>query len=198
METLVLPEMQWDSPFKLYQAAPGRQIDDIHPKLAGVYLWTVPIGDRYYPHYVGETGNLQGWLSGHRANLMGGGYWVYDPVELSQGRLTPIYNPNREYRTFDAVADRAKAFTLLLSFFILPFPADEQLNTKRVRLRTELGLARSIEAYYRAQPDGPQVWDMTCGPQHERNKQKDGEPRVHVQTQVPACLVGVPARVDAG
>jgi len=197
MTELVLSEMHWRGPYRLYQGDVGGQIDDIDPAWAGVYLWTIPIENRYYPYYAGEASSLHGRLTTHRACLTGGSYWLYDPDELVKGKLTPIYNPNKDYRTFDKVWERAMRFSLLLNFFVLPFPPDEQVNNKRLRLRTELPLARAIGEHFEANPDGFRVWDKTCAPTHERNRRREDEPAVEVTTVVPAGLVGVPSRFSA-
>lgn len=153
-----LLNLQWDGPYSLYQNPPARQIDDIAPKLAGVYLWAVPIENKCYPYYVGESDNLRSRLATHRGNLTGGYYWVYCPDALREGRLEAVYNPNTDQRAFDKVWDKAKDFTVLLRFFILPFPPDASLNTKRVRLRTELRLAQAIAVRLRRCPGvGPDL-----------------------------------------
>jgi len=189
MSEVLLPELSWVGPYRLYQDVP--QVDDINPTLVGVYLWVIPIAARFFPHYVGEAGNLRNRLLAHRANLTGGSYWIYDPGELKAGRLTPVYNPNEDSRVFDGVWDKAKDFARLLRFFILAFPPDPQVNTKRLRLRVELGLARAIGAHFKSQPDEPQVWDQSCAPTHERNKRLEEEPEVQVRFVVPEFLVGV-------
>ncbi len=191
---VLLPELEWVGPYRLYQGAPGGQVDDIDPTLAGVYLWGIPSGGRHYPYYVGEAQSLQGRIIVHRQEITGGSCWVYDPDQLSQGTLKPIYNPNTDQRTFDGVWNKAKEFALLLHFFILPFPPDPAVNCKGLRLRVELGLARAIGKYFKG-ADGPNVWDQTCGPTHERNKRLESDPEVRVRFAVPDSLIGVPTEL---
>lgn len=191
---VVLPELRWIGPYRLYQGAPGGQVDDIDPSLRGVYLWAIPVDGRFYPHYVGEAESLHNRLVIHRGNLTGGSYWIYDPDGLNKGILKTIYNPNRDQRIFDGIWDGAKEFALLLHFFILPFPPDPAVNYKRLRLRVELGLARSVGDHFKS-ADGPNVWDQTCGPTHERNKRLESESEIRVRFAVPDGLVGVPTEL---
>ncbi len=151
-------------------------------------------GDKLYPHYVGESDSLRGRLAEHRGSLTGGYYWVYDSAELRKGRLVAVHNRNKDKPTFDRVWDQAKDFALLLRFFILPFPPDPQVNTRRPRLRTELGLAQAIGQHFASA--STRVWDQTCGPTHEKNRRGDDEPEVEVRLAVPSDLVGIPSLLE--
>ena len=185
-----LPELRWTGQYKLSNGTPGERVDEIAPDSAGVYLWTVRVGEKFYPHYVGETQNLRTWLMHHRNELLSGHYWIYCPADFAEGRLRMVYNREMGREAFATHKDEAEAFAGLLSFFVLPFPPDPLFNTQRLRRRVELGLARAIGDHFRGLAE-PNVWDQDCARHHEKYQRQSSEPATLASFVVPEGLVGV-------
>jgi hypothetical protein len=182
-----LPELRWTGPYKLSNGTPGERVDDIAPDSAGVYLWTVRVGEKFYPHYVGATQNLRTWLMSHRNKLLSGYEWVYCPADFAEGRLRAVYTPKEAFATHK---DEARAFVELLSFFVLSFPPDPLVNTERIRGRVELGLAQAIGDHFHGLAE-PNVWDQSCAENNKGNKRQSSEPAILASFVVPEELVGV-------
>lgn len=59
---------------------------------SGVYLWTVPFGNKYLVYYVGQTGASFAVRSvQHLQNYLNGFYRVYDPDKFVKGEKVLIW-----------------------------------------------------------------------------------------------------------
>lgn len=89
--------LDWQGPVPLRDAP-----QQLSPE-AGVYMFCLQAGPRYYAHYVGKAADLRAEVRYHVRQYLQGGSWLHDLDETErQDRLgRPIYNPQNRQACFD-------------------------------------------------------------------------------------------------
>lgn len=132
--------LNWQGPFRFGVS----KEEDLPPNEAGVYVWTVPIGDEFLLAYVGECGGIVSRWSDHVCYLLGGFYQVYDVELLRSGKeLRTIYERKNEKtnllnfsRQFvEAAWENAVTYDLFWALF----PSD-----RRLRMAVESAIHSSL------------------------------------------------------
>jgi hypothetical protein len=87
-------KVSWHGPLSLVENENSVFRESVSEK-PGLYLWTVKFQDGYLVNYVGMTKNsIATRLQEHISQFLCGGYWIYDPEQLSQGELKVLYKPS--------------------------------------------------------------------------------------------------------
>lgn len=138
--------LNWQGPFRWF----GRGEDSIFAgpcsQTSGVYVWTVPIRDRYRVFYVGQT--EAGFAHRHHDHFMWyfkGAYSIYEPEAFARGELVQIYqgfayrNPAWKlardyYASFESLVGPLVEHLSLMRMFIAELPSDRRLQ-RRVETR---------------------------------------------------------------
>jgi len=162
-------------------------INEVDPRLGGIYLWTVPVNGSYYPHYIGHTHCFVERLVRHLINLRSGKEWYYDTAELQNGRFGKGWGPGSQEPFDQSMAD---AYVGLLRFYLA---SDSRFEDKRLRERIELALALHFDQTIYRQAGVPQVWDWKCSSYHSGNAARPDEPEVIFRMTAPEGLAMIPS-----
>jgi len=145
-------EIIWHGPYTLYGAESNSVLTTPLSKRKGIYLWTVPIEDKYLTYYVGETGrSFATRFVEHTRDVLYGLYRVYDPNKFAQGSKILIWEgmwkpERRSSHTMLEFLNRYLELSPLfyqflgqLRFFLAPVDAE-----KRIRQRIEAAIAKKL------------------------------------------------------
>jgi len=129
-------------------------------KAVGVYLWTINVGDRKQPWYVGQTRRGFGARMGeHLADFLSGKYPTYDAAALSRGEhrrvAGTVYGTWPQtlpsfIQNYERLLPNIVGLIRLISFHVAPLVGDAHLYN-----RAEGAIGR----YYMSHPD-PELRDF--------------------------------------
>jgi hypothetical protein len=122
-------------------------------RLAGIYLWTIPLPEGHMIYYVGETGrSFRDRLFEHYREHASCFYHLHSPAEFARGEKRPIwpgrYDPTDRKSVVECIeqyprlAPYVAELTTLYRFYLAPFPYDARLR-RRVEAAIALHLYRS-------------------------------------------------------
>jgi hypothetical protein len=91
--------LDWHGPFGIVDGGADPNLfvaKSEESRLPGVYVWTIPIGDEYWPHYIGKAEDRNGLLARLRAEARPKepkrGF-AYDMDLMLQGERVCLYEP---------------------------------------------------------------------------------------------------------
>ncbi len=162
---------------------------------AGVYLWTVPIGNGELVYYVGQTGRsfcLR--MTKHLSQQLSGMYHIYEPNAFASGVKRVLwkgmYESTREkglgefVNRLPTLVTSLVGFVRLMCFRVAPLDCDA-----RVRTRIEAALSRHLRD--QPEPVGP-FQDNGIRYVHRRS---DEEPILITCSPIEGIL-GLPATIE--
>ncbi len=180
-------------PFRLH--AENNMFESPLAELSGIYLWAIKVDDRYYIHYIGETGlSFKQRMKEHLIQLMGGNYRIPDPNDLRNGRETILWNGlwrkkerdkiNEFIDQYESLAIKIKEYLQMLEIFLIPMFAEE---------RTRKLIEGNVAAYVRAQPE--QISCLLPNDIRYFSKKKDNEKSFLVRFDCEVRILGFPETI---
>ncbi len=160
----------------------------------GIYLWTVVVDGRPWPHYVGQTRRGFGQRMGeHIAAHLSGQYQMLDPAALCRGENRRAIGSPTEIWPRSLPAFLAQAHTLMPTVLdlirVFRFHLAPLANNQHILDRVEGALGR----YFKRHPD-PRLRDFFCpGLRVPGRLPNDSPIRLLLSSDVP--LAGLPAEI---